>query len=513
MDQATRERLSQAALCLIAVAIYMAKPWESTLQAMDSAIHARFALEVSRGFLLPALPIPHFFPDGPAPYFNDHPFLPFYLVGKFMRAFGANAWGARFLPSLFGVFNVALVMMLARKVASYRAAFFAGIFMLASPLVLQFTARFQLDPFLITFILLSFIFAIDRKFVWAGVASGLAVCFKSPVGWLILPTLFIFERFSLGFFKVLAPAIALPALMWGFANEVSHLPLLQDYFQRQVLGTAVGGRNLSQSSDWQTGFEVLRRNFKFPALLTLFFAVLYTRRERFKLQIANQAAFKLVLAGFLIFWFIISIMRFKFPHYFLPGIPLAAVILAALIPAKLENKFSWCEKPIWALGVLIPLALLILPIKTVPESFPALRYFTPVIQSEAKPGDSVFFVENEEPYGSAGDYYVETAFYTGLNFYSSQCSDAVERLRKFKPAWVMTSGAAPFTCLEGITQADYPSIWRFGNQYLLSTYPRLDPKILDFTPQVRDLTAPIDGAKSPLPQDIFYRFLEGQGVN
>lgn len=513
MDQAQREKLTQAAILMIAVCLYMAKPWDSLLQAMDSAIHARFALEVSGGGFWPKLPIPNFFPDGEAPYFNDHPYLPFYLVGKFMRAFGANAWGARFLPTLSGVCNVGLIMLLAKKVANYPASIFAAVFLLASPLVLQFTARFQLDPFLITFILLSYYFAADRKFFLAGVASGLAVCFKSPVGWLILPSLFVFEFFSLSFIKCLIPAILLPMMLWISANEISHLPLLQDYFTRQVLGTAVGGRHLSQSADWHTGFEVIRRNLKIPLYLVAILVAYAVRRKNYKLELNNKSALKLTVVGFLIFWLVISLMRFKFPHYYLPGIPLGLIVLASLLPSFSTGKLAWTEYTLWAAAVIMPLALLILPIKTVPESFPALRYFTPLIQSYGSPADAVLFIENEQAYGSAGDYYVETAFYTGHPFYSSQCSEADERVKKFSPTWIITSGATPFACLRKTSPSNYPAIWQFGNQFLLSTIPRQNSAIFDFTPQTRDLKAPVDGKAAALPKDIFYRYLPEKDVN
>ena len=508
MDQTRREKLTYACILVLAVCIYMAKPWESTLQAMDSAIHARYALEVTRGgSWLPVLPIRKFFPENPEPYFNDHPFLAFYWVGHFMRAFGANAWGARFLPSLFGVLNVGLLLALARKLSGYRASIFAGIALLISPLTIQFTARFQLDPFLVFFVLLSFLFAYDRKFFWAGVASGLAVCFKSPVGWLILPSIFIFERFKPSFWKALLPAVLLPLALWLTADALSGQPLMHDYWSRQVFGTAVGGRNLSQSSDWHTGFLVLKKNFLLPFLLaglSLVFELIKRKHigwERLKTERA-----KLTIAGFLIFWLVISMMRFKFAHYYLPGIPLGILVLSLFFEDIVFRFTPLMERVLWALAPAVTLALLILPIQTAPESFPAFKFFASIIQSEGNENDQILFVENKEPYGTAGDYFVESAFYTGKLFNSAHCDEANAKTLRIDPTWIITSGSAPFECLGEIDQKRYPSIYRFGNQYLLSKTPRADPRIMDFTSQVRALKAPIDGKAAPLPVDIFYRY-------
>jgi 4-amino-4-deoxy-L-arabinose transferase-like glycosyltransferase len=508
MDQIRREKLTYACILIFAVCLYMAKPWDSTLQAMDSAIHARYALEVTRnGSWIPVLPIPKFFPENAEPYFNDHPFLPFFIVGHFMRAFGANAWGARFLPSLFGGLNVGLVICLSKKLSGYRASLLAGIAMLLSPLTLQFTARFQLDPFLIFFTLLSFLFAYDRKFFWAGMASGLAVCFKSPVGWLILPTVFLFERFKPSFWKMLLPAIGLPLLLWLSANFLSHEPLLQDYWTRQVFGTAVGGRNHGGYADLSQSISVLKRNAFLPGSLLLI-ALLW---EAFKTHTLSLPALKqrnvlLTGAGFLIFWTLISLMRFKFAHYFLPGIPLVIIFLCALLKDRLLFLTPILERLLWCFAPLTAFALLILPIQTAPESFPALKFFAAQIQSSGTEGDRVLFIENKEPYGTSGDYFVETAFYTERKFYAARCDEANAKAGHLQPEWIMTSGSNPFECLGQIDPKLYPSVFRFGNQYLLGKMKPADSRIFDFTPQLRALRAPIDGQSTPLPKDIYYRY-------
>ncbi len=221
--------------------------------------------------------------------------------------------------------------------------------------------------------------------------------------------------------------------------------------------------------------------------------------------IVKKKEWQLLAIGFSIFWFLISMMRFKFPHYFIPGIPLAILISIALTPESISQYFRFLEKPIWALAVIVPMALLILPVKTAPEAFPAIRFFTPIIQSEGSKGDLVLYIENEQAYGGAGDYFVETAFYADRKFYSAQCAEAPAKITKFNPSWIITSGAEPFTCLAA-EKANFPSIWKLGNQYLLGKTPRKTPEIFDLTPELRQLTAPIDGQTSPLPKDIYYRY-------
>jgi len=199
-------------------------------------------------------------------------------------------------------------------------------------------------------------------------------------------------------------------------------------------------------------------------------------------------------------------MRFKFPHYYLPGIPLAILFLLSLVKKTTVQLAPILEKLLWVLAPLCALALLTLPIQTAPEGFPALKFFAAQIQSEGTENDTLLFIENKEPYGTSGDYFVESAFYTGRKFYSAHCDNANASALRIHPTWIMTSGAQPFECLDQVDQTLYPERYRFGNQYLLGKTPVTPQKIFDFTPQLRELKAPVDGKASPLPIDIYYRY-------
>jgi hypothetical protein len=48
-----------------------------------------------------------------------------------------------------------------------------------------------------------------------------------------------------------------------------------------------------------------------------------------------------------------------------------------------------------------------MPIELVPEMFPALRRFNPIIQSYGSCRDKVLYIDGNQPYGSYGDYGVE----------------------------------------------------------------------------------------------------------
>ncbi len=496
--------LSELGLYVLAIVTLMSKAWESTLQAMDSSIHARLALEVTRNGLIPSLPMPNF---------NDHPFTLFYLVGQFMRWVGAEAWSARFIPSLFGVLCVVMVVKLGKRFFSERVGFFAGLFLLFTPLFIQFSARFQLDPAMIFFMVLSFYAWMSGKPVLAGLASGVAVMMKSPVGFLLLPSVVISEVFlarNISLNKIRSIAVCLiaalipPLALWALADLISHEHLSADYFGRQVLGTAVEGRNGAQVFEPFYFFgTVLSQNRMWKWLLALtVFTMVLLRHKRIKWW---NPELRLIAVASLIMIFVISCMKFKFPHYFLPAFPFLALMTARindLFFVYIENAI---RRMVLGLAVVAPLVLLVFPLKTAPEMFPALRKFAAFIQSEGVRSDRVLFIVHEQPYGSVGDYFVELSFYADRKFLSSPCGDANQFMAKTLPEWIITSGKSPRDCVSDEQLKAFPFQIKLGNQFLLGRKVAAS-SVVDLTPLYRELKAPIDGVSSSLPQDLPFRY-------
>lgn len=505
-----KERQDELALVSLSVVVLMSKAYESTLQAMDSSIHARLALEVSKGGWVPKLPMPNLHEKG-GEFFNDHPFTLFFIVGKFMRIVGAEAWSARFIPSLFGVLCVLLVKKIGDEFFSKRVGFFSALLLLFTPLFIQFTARFQLDPAMIFFITFSFYLWLKNKSVAAGLSVGAAVAFKSPVGFLLFPSILLAHtlerRWSRKRFKPLLVAglasLIFPLLIWWIADRISGQPLMNDYLSRQVFGTAVEGRHQGVAFDpLYFLHEVLRRNLPWKLWLLLAAFCLFKFPRKIPLP---RPHFSLIASGAVVLIVVISAMRFKFPHYYLPAFPLLAILFAAMIDPLFQKIESGARSVVLVLAYIAPLVLLILPIHTAPEMFPALRKFATFIQSAGTAKDRVLFVENAEPYGTAGDYFVETIFYTGRRYLETQCANANPLIEKEKPEWIITSGARLQDCVSDRNLTRYPFRIQLGNQFLLGQ-KNVTGSATDLTPLYRELKVPVDGEPAPLPKDIQYRY-------
>ena len=493
---------SEVSLMFLSVFVLMSKSWESTLQAMDSSVHARLALEVTKGGWRPQLPMPNF---------NDHPYLLFYLVGHFMRWVGAEAWSARFIPSFFGVLSVWATLRLGKAFFSSRVGLFASFLLLITPLFIQFGARFQLDPAMIFFMILSFHAWMDKKNVWAGLFCGMAVAIKSPVGFLLLPTIVIAEIFKgqkITFRTISTLMVTIfvsmipPLLVWSSADFFSKQMLFFDYISRQVLGTALKGRGVAQPFDPLYFFhEVIGKSKIWAFFLWVSFGTLIFQIKKIK-SFSHEWRLLAVASSLLVL--IISVMKFKFVHYFLPAFPFMAITVVVVLDDYLILIEYYFRKILLILTAIVPVVLLVFPIKTAPEMFPALRKFSAIIQSYGRDTDHVLFVDFAQPYGSYGDYEAELRFYTHRAFAFSYCKDANEKTVKINPEWIITSGDHLSVCLNSKVLSQYFYQIKIGNQFLLG---KIKPTVpFDLTPLYRELKAPIDGEAVQLPHDLPYRY-------
>ena len=538
LPENVRQWLSGIALTATAFVISMGKPWESLLQAWDSALHARIALQVSSGGILPSLPAHWGSLDVPSsPVYNDHPFTLFYLTGKFMRLFGANAWSARFIPSLFGVLSVWLLYRMVKKQFHHGIALLASLLFLLTPLWFQNTARFQLDPAMIFWILLSFHFwrevHVEAPVVrltpalFAGLSAGMAAAFKTPVGFLILPVALITDlglerrrsKESFISWLVLVVASLLPPLVvWGITARTGGIELVKDYFERQVLGTAMGGRGFGQTRDPFYIWGVLRQAW-LPGLLlgalSLTTLLILRWKSRKPLLTPWSRDLKLHAVSACVLIGILSSLRFKYPYYFLPAFPFLSVLVACLVDSAFMasgRRFigKLLDFVIIPAGFALPLLLVILPVPLTAEQFPALRKFIPFIQTYATPSDRVLYINHTQPYGNDGDAYPEIAFYTGLTFTGSSCEGAPRKAGEVKPEWIITSGKSAGECLSIETLKAYPVRLKAGNQFLLSNrMPSARPDgAFDLTPLYRELGVTLDRDPPALPATPFHKYEE-----
>ncbi len=531
LDEQSRQWFSQAALFSIACVAVMGKPWESLLQAWDSSLHARVALQVSSGGWLPRFPMQWMNLDFSNPVYNDHPFPLFYLAGKFMRFFGANAWSARFLPSLFSVLALGVLYRLVRTQFHHRIAILASVLVLSTPMWFQHGAKFQLDPAMIFWILISF--ALWRKVhlpgtislapaFLAGLASGLAVAFKNPVGFLLLPVAWIvdfgFQSHrsvrSLLAYALLGAGSLLPSLLiWAITIRLGGWHLFEDYFSRQVLGSALHGRGYGSPIDPFYFWKVLRQSY-LPGLLVLAgscIAILLSG-NRPGITIPRNRDLQIHLVAVAVLVTVLTLIRFKYPYYFLPVFPFLSVVVACVVDRAFRaagRTFTARTIDLFLIpaGLLLPLALVVFPVSLTAEQFPAIRKFMPFIQTHSKPGDRVMYVNHVQPYGNDGDTYVEIAFYTNRGFTSASCDGAAGKVAEVRPEWIITSGTAPGDCLTPALLGRYPFRVRAGNQFLLSSRDiPAENGVFDLTPLYLELNATVDDEPPPLPKNQFHRY-------
>lgn len=498
-------RIASIALICLAATVFMGKAYQQSLQAMDSAVHARLALDSTSHGIQPVLPIRSLENGHFQTGFNDHPFPLFYLEGWFMRLFGADAWSARFLPSLFAVGSVAATVELG-------SILFSPIFGLASGLVLttahpfiSYGARFQLDHAMIFFIILSFIAWVKRRPVWIGLAAGLGIWMKSPVALLVFPSALIAllatkklnRKELLLLIQSAGIALGVGGFIWVLTAWIGGWDLAIDYFQRQVMGTAIGGRSFSQSRDWFLFTEALKRRY-WPWLLFLIPSIYLV----FKNRKWKNPSVALCLSATLTVLVVISAMRFKFDHYYLPMYPFLAFLTLAGFQNWIEKKSDKILIGITSLGMVLPTLLMILPIELSPEMFPALRKFEAIIQSYGTCQDPILFIEGGQPYGGAGDYKAEIGFYTNRQWLVSNCDQAKNTIREKNPKWILLSQSSYQNCLADVERSKYKTIYKYGHQLLLTSID-IPRAVFDLTPLSRELQAPLGCEAAPISKNRY----------
>ncbi len=500
--------LALTALIALSVIVFNGKSYETTLQAIDSSVYARLALNATPNGWPPKLPIPDTagrWIDG----FNDHPFTLLFVNGEIMRALGPGAWSARLLPGLFSVGCVGLIYWLGSLLFSPVVGLIAGVVLASSPEFIGYGARFHFDTPLTFFILLSFIGFQRRSVALMGIAAGLGIWVKNPVALLLFPSGLLAlamcgqlnrKEFS-RLFRAGVLAVVVGALFWVITGEVGGWNLVRDYWSRQVFGTAVGGRG--EHITFFLFADILRHRYWpwLPVLLLALFFLIRNRRWR-------NFEFALPLAGALVTILGISSMNFKFPHYYLPMYPFLALLIAGSGRRWLERNVSGVETALVVASLVAGALLVSNPIALAPEMFPALKRFDAIIQSYGKCSDKVLFVDGGQPYGSFGDYAAEVNFYTGRRLLDSSCGNAAAILGAEKPAWIIVSRENSSKCFKPELLAAYSSRFAMGNQLLLSSImtAKDSNSAVDLTVLERELKVANDCSPAPLPRDSYHSY-------
>ena len=125
--------------------------------------------------------------------FWEKPPLFFWLQALSMRVFGINEWAARFPNALFGVVTLLTLFAIGNHLYSLRMGFWWAMAYFGSFLPHFYFKSGIIDPVFNYFIFLGVYFlsqSVEQKStryaVFSGIATGLAVLTKGPVGFLLV---------------------------------------------------------------------------------------------------------------------------------------------------------------------------------------------------------------------------------------------------------------------------------------------------------------------------------------
>ncbi len=516
-------KIALISLISLSFVTFSGKSYENLLRGIDSNIHAKIAMTVTSGpGISPKLPIPDANSkiSEPETYFNDHPFFPFWLNGWVMRILGPTAGSARLLTATASVGCVLLTLTLGTILHSRIFGFTSALFLLFARDMILTGATVSLDPLMMFFILLSFILWLKRKWTWVGLIVGFGLWIKTPVVLLVFPTAFLVAliqgQLQQDFKQIVRTSLislGLGSFVWVLTGIIGGWPLVQDYWIRQVWGTAVGGRH-SASSFGASGtaiepwalIRMIRSGFlpSTPFLIVGCFKVIW-QRLRIPLGKSPPKHEAALISGVAIAIMAVAItpMKFRFDYYFNPVFP----FLALLSSYSLIDVVKAVEKNFYAVfSSLVPPVLAFLlctPTQLGPEAFVALKRFMPFIQSYGNCDHDILLVPGGEPIGSSLDYGLVLNFYTGHQVSVEGCLTASAFIRKNKPDWILISEEHLNQCLTAAEKTKYPTQLRMGNQYLLTSLIPSQANF-DLTPLERELKPSIDCHPPSYPKDRYH---------
>lgn len=497
-------RLVLSSLIALSLTVYLGKSDNTLLRGIDSNIHAAVSMNIVRHGWLPELPMVFTVNDTVASdhIFNDHPFFYFWLNGLVMKAFGASAWTARLLTGLFSTGTVLLTYALGASLHSNLLGMLGALIFLFTRDMILTGASVSLDPPLLFFTLLTFLFWLKERWWLLGLSAGIGLWFKTPVVLLIYPTAWILS-FIFGnpqqrrkLYLSAALSVLIGSLIWGVTALLGGTALVQDYWFRQFWGSVVQGRHFTFETESWMFFKRVKKGF-LPFLPLLLLGLLkITAQKRYKVPlvlVCFVATSVLVLC--------VSASRFRMGYYFNPCFPFLA-LLSAYAAVDLFQKYS--QRTYEGFVLFTPLllsVLLIAPISFGEESFAALKRFIPFIQSYGQCSDRVLLVQGGEPIGSSMDYRLVLNFYTNHPIDIVTCADASAQIQNH--TWLIISLQNAKSCL--------PQGLRFATElqmenFLLLSHQKIFADPLDLTALQRELKPSVNCIAPALPHDIYHRY-------
>jgi 4-amino-4-deoxy-L-arabinose transferase-like glycosyltransferase len=177
-----RRLLPEVAVVGLAALLCLAGLGGDAMRDWDEAIYAGVAREGVESGSWGSLRL-----DGEL--FADKPPLVVWCIEASYRLLGVSELSSRLPIALFGIAGVALVYLIARRLAGRREALLAALILATAPQWIRFSRQAMLDVPLTTCLAAGFLALLAGCWPLLGVALGAAVMVKGPAALVVLPAI------------------------------------------------------------------------------------------------------------------------------------------------------------------------------------------------------------------------------------------------------------------------------------------------------------------------------------
>ncbi len=285
-----------------------------------------------------------------------NPPLPQEIIAVSIKIFGDQSWAWRYPGVILGVLNIYLIFLIARKLFDPKIGLLSAFLFSFDGLNFVQSRTAMLDIYLVSFILLSLFFVLNKRYFFSALFLGLAIASKWT-GVYLLPLLILItlkkrNYFKLSFFIIIPPIVYLatyiPFFLYGYTiNNFIELVKQQVYYHTNLKATHdyaspwwswplnlypvwyfVDYQKDKISNIFASGNPLL---FWLGSLSTVVGIIEIFKKRSFNLLIVILGALL-----FLLPWAFSP--RIMFLYYFAPVIPFITITLAYQIMKLLNNK-------------------------------------------------------------------------------------------------------------------------------------------------------------------------------
>jgi 4-amino-4-deoxy-L-arabinose transferase-like glycosyltransferase len=322
----------------------------------------------------------------------DKPPVFLYTLALFFKIFGTSETAARLPNILCSLVSMVLVYHLALAVTNRRTALLTVVFMALSPFDIQFAPTAFTDPMMVCLSLASFLLALKRRHLEAGLTMGLAVMTK-PTAVLFVPLLLLFTWLPFASSwrsRRLAKAmlllavgfliVCLAVVCWDLVIRVNCVNFLSASAARYGgLRLAPPERLLARLQAWLGQLHYLTGSRLLDVVLVLGIPVLLAvgvwRRRRDGGWLLDWA----LVAFFACFVGVHTLLTFSvWDRYMLGLVPVVGILLARVALLPLDLVQSLTRQSVRAKGAYLASLAILLAVVVLAPTQVALRYGFPV---------------------------------------------------------------------------------------------------------------------------------------